>query len=142
MFAYTSIWVEHCFTLAQVSVFGGPAWTYVEERGQWYLHQFLPEQPDLNLTNRAVVSELDDVLTFWLERGVDGFRFDAVAHLVEDGNFDDEPVNKDYTPDGPNEYNSLLHNYTTFHADTYKVVDHWRQMLKKYTEDEGRQRDR
>lgn len=49
-----------------------------EQRGQFYLHQFLPEQPDLNYRNQLVHREMNDVLVYWLDLGVDGFRFDAV----------------------------------------------------------------
>jgi alpha-glucosidase len=60
------------------SVFGGPAWTRVPD-GQWYLHLFAPEQPDLDFTNPEVVADLETTMRFWLDRGVDGFRID-VAH--------------------------------------------------------------
>jgi alpha-glucosidase len=60
------------------SVFGGPAWTRVPD-GQWYLHIFAPEQPDLNFTSPEVVADLEETMRFWLDRGVDGFRID-VAH--------------------------------------------------------------
>jgi alpha-glucosidase len=60
------------------SVFGGPAWTRVSD-GQWYLHLFAPEQPDLDFTNPEVVEDLETTMRFWLDRGVDGFRID-VAH--------------------------------------------------------------
>jgi alpha-glucosidase len=60
------------------SVFGGPAWTRVPD-GQWYLHIFAPEQPDLDFTNPEVLADLDETMRFWLDRGVDGFRID-VAH--------------------------------------------------------------
>jgi alpha-glucosidase len=60
------------------SVFGGPAWTRVDD-GQWYLHLFAPEQPDLDFTNPEVLADLETTLRFWLDRGVDGFRID-VAH--------------------------------------------------------------
>jgi alpha-glucosidase len=60
------------------SVFGGPAWTRVPD-GQWYLHLFAPEQPDLDFTDAAVLDDLETTLRFWLDRGVDGFRID-VAH--------------------------------------------------------------
>jgi alpha-glucosidase len=66
-----------------VSVFGGPAWQRVTDPGgapgQWYLHLFAPEQPDLNWTNDEIKDEFDSILRFWLDRGVDGFRID-VAH--------------------------------------------------------------
>jgi alpha-glucosidase len=60
------------------SVFGGPAWTRVAD-GQWYLHIFAPEQPDLDFTDPEVVADLETTMRFWLDRGVDGFRID-VAH--------------------------------------------------------------
>lgn len=66
------------------SAFGGPAWTYDETSGQWYLHLFLPEQPDLNWGNPAVVQAMHDTLRFWLERGVDGFRADVIHLLGKD----------------------------------------------------------
>ena len=65
------------------SVFGGSAWEYNRERGEWYLHQFMKEQPDLDLRNPAVVKEMKDVMRFWLDLGVDGFRIDSVAHFFE-----------------------------------------------------------
>jgi alpha-glucosidase len=60
---------------------GGPAWTWDEATEQWYLHTFLPQQPDLNWDEPAVVEAMHDVLRFWLDRGVDGFRADVV-HLI------------------------------------------------------------
>ncbi|WP_448624687.1 glycoside hydrolase family 13 protein [Geodermatophilus sp. URMC 64] len=58
------------------SVFGGPAWTRVPD-GQWYLHLFAPEQPDLDFTNPEVLADLETTMRFWLDRGVDGFRIDV-----------------------------------------------------------------
>ena len=66
------------------SVFGGPAWEWAPERGQYYLHNFLISQPDLNLRNPEVQDEMLDVLRFWLERGVDGFRLDTVNYYMHD----------------------------------------------------------
>jgi alpha-glucosidase len=63
------------------SAFGGPAWTWDAATGQWYLHLFLPEQPDLNWAKAEVVEAMHGVLRFWLDRGVDGFRADVV-HLI------------------------------------------------------------
>ena len=76
-------------------MFRGSAWEYNEERGQFYLHQFVAGQPDLNFRNPLVVQEMLNVLSFWLDLGVDGFRMDAVAHIWEDGEFKDEPVSYD-----------------------------------------------
>jgi glycosidase len=64
-------------------VFGGSAWTFNETRGEYYLHQFYSEQPDLNLANPKVVALLKEVLSFWLDLGVDGFRIDAAGHFFE-----------------------------------------------------------
>ena len=73
------------------SVFGGPAWTWDARRGQYYLHNFLPEQPDLNLHNVAVQDALLDVARFWLDRGVDGFRIDAINFAMHDPELRDNP---------------------------------------------------
>lgn len=73
------------------SVFGGPAWTWDARRGQYYMHNFLPEQPQLNLHLPAVQDALLDVARFWLERGVDGFRFDAINFAMHDPRLRDNP---------------------------------------------------
>ncbi|MFF0742669.1 glycoside hydrolase family 13 protein [Streptomyces sp. NPDC004111] len=69
------------------SVFGGPAWTRTTDPdgtpGDWYLHLFAPQQPDLNWENPAVHAEFDSILRFWLERGVDGFRVDVAHGMVK-----------------------------------------------------------
>ncbi|MEM9127669.1 MAG: alpha-amylase family glycosyl hydrolase, partial [Pseudomonadota bacterium] len=67
-----------------LSIFGGPAWEWEGERMQYYLHNFLTEQPDLNFHNPAVQSELLYVARYWLERGVDGFRLDTVNFYFHD----------------------------------------------------------
>jgi alpha-glucosidase len=73
------------------SAFGGSAWSRVTEPdgspGQWYFHLFAPEQPDLNYANPDVVAELSDVLRFWLQRGIDGFRIDVADGLDKDPGF-------------------------------------------------------
>ncbi len=73
------------------SVFGGPSWTWDARRGQYYLHNFLPEQPDLNLHNPQVQEAMLGVARFWLERGVDGFRFDAINFAMHDPQLRDNP---------------------------------------------------
>ena len=79
-----------------MSVFGGPSWTRVPEPdaapagpAQWYYHLFAAEQPDLNWRNPEVVAEFEDVIRFWLDRGVDGFRIDVSDALIKDANFPD-----------------------------------------------------
>lgn len=114
-----------------VGVFGGSAWSYDAETGQYYLHQFCPEQPDLNLRNADVRQALNEVLTFWLDRGVDGFRVDAVPHLVEDSKFRDEPTKSEYDPLRP-QYDHLDHIYTKNLDDNHKIVQEWRALLDTY----------
>ncbi len=70
---------------------GGPAWTWDEATGQWYLHTFLPQQPDLNWDNPEVAGAMHDVLRFWLDRGVDGFRADVVHLIGKDPELPDIP---------------------------------------------------
>jgi alpha-glucosidase len=69
---------------AQESTFGGRAWTYDEGSGQWYHHLFLPEQPDLNWANDDVRDAFDDILRFWFDRGIAGFRIDVAHEIVKD----------------------------------------------------------
>jgi alpha-glucosidase len=73
------------------SAFGGPAWSRDEASGRWYLHTFYPEQPDLDWRNPEVVAAMQGVVRFWLERGVDGFRADAVNVMVKDAELRDDP---------------------------------------------------
>jgi alpha-glucosidase len=73
------------------SVFGGPAWTWDARRRQYYLHTFLKEQPQLNVRNPAVQDALLDSARFWLDRGVDGFRLDAINHAIADAGLRDNP---------------------------------------------------
>ena len=75
-----------------VSVFGGRAWSYDHGSDQWWLHLFLPEQPDLNWANPAVRDEFDRILRFWLERGVDGFRIDVAHALAKHPDLPDIPA--------------------------------------------------
>ncbi|MCI4643164.1 MAG: alpha-amylase family glycosyl hydrolase [Hyphomonadaceae bacterium] len=73
------------------SVFGGPAWQWDARRKQYYMHNFLTSQPDLNLHNRAVQDVLLDAARFWLDRGVDGFRLDAINFAMHDRKLTDNP---------------------------------------------------
>jgi alpha-glucosidase len=73
------------------SVFGGSAWTWDARRGQYYLHNFLVEQPDLNVHNPAVQDALLACAAFWLDAGVDGFRLDAINYAMHDPLLRDNP---------------------------------------------------
>ena len=66
-------------------------WTYREERQQFYLHQYLIQQPDLNYKNPLMKEYMFDNIKYWMDLGVDGFRFDAVTKLIEDERYLDEP---------------------------------------------------
>jgi alpha-glucosidase len=70
----------------------GRAWTFDEPTGQWYLHSFLPEQPDLNWWTPEVRVAMDEVMRFWLDRGVDGFRIDVVHRMAKDPQLRDNPL--------------------------------------------------
>ncbi|MEZ5931919.1 MAG: alpha glucosidase [Alphaproteobacteria bacterium] len=84
-----------------LSVFGGVAWTYEPRRGQYYLHNFLPSQPQLNWHNLAVRDAVLAEAEFWLERGIDGFRIDAIDFALHDPELKDNPVRpKDSSPVG------------------------------------------
>ena len=80
------------------SIFGGSAWEYDEETEMYYLHLFAKGQPDLNWENPKVRQEVYDILRFWLDKGIDGFRMDVISLLSKDQNFPDGPViqNKAY----------------------------------------------
>ena len=93
-----------------VSVFYGSAWTWNEQRQQFYFHQFTKEQPDLNFRNPFVVEEMNEIIRFWLARGVAGFRVDAVNHLFENADLADEPETG--TDNDMNSYGYLHHYHT------------------------------
>ena len=73
------------------SIFGGSAWEYDETRGQYYLHTFLPEQPDLNWENPEVRKALQDIAKFWVDKGVGGFRMDAITYIKKPDYADGRP---------------------------------------------------
>lgn len=73
-----------------LSAFGGSAWTYHEGQGRYYLHSFYPEQPDLDWRNPEVKQAMGDVIRFWVARGVDGFRIDAIDRIMKDASLRDE----------------------------------------------------
>jgi alpha-glucosidase len=74
-----------------LATFGGSAWSPDPHGRGWYLHSFYPEQPDLDWRNPDVVRAMREVMRFWLDRGVDGFRLDAIDRLVKDADFRDDP---------------------------------------------------
>ena len=117
-----------------VSHFGGPAWTLDEATGQYWLHLFLPEQPDLNWRNPKVLDEFDKILTFWLERGVDGFRIDVAQAMVKHPDFPDLPEATSETPAfGPQpEFDKYAHVYDLDQEETKDVFRRWRELVSPY----------
>jgi alpha-glucosidase len=116
-----------------LSCFGGSAWQFDEATAQYYYHAFLPEQPDLNWRNPAVVQAMLEVLRFWLERGVDGFRVDALWHLVKDEHFADNPPNPGWR-EGMDPYHALVPLHTTDRDEVHAVVAQMRRLLDEYPE--------
>lgn len=89
---------------------GSSAWEWDDTRGQYYLHSWHKRQPDLNWTNKEVRRAIKDVMRFWLDLGVDGFRADAVDWIAKDPLFRDDRPNPDYVEDEDSPYDALLHD--------------------------------
>ena len=115
------------------AVFGGPSWTWDARRRQYYLHNFLASQPQLNLHNREVQDALLGVARFWLDRDVDGFRIDALNFAMFD------PLLRDNPPAPPSDkvrtrpFDFQLHVHNQFHPDT----THFLERLRALTDDYG-----
>ncbi|XP_061399013.1 maltase A3-like [Musca vetustissima] len=123
-----------------VSVFRGSAWEWNEQRQEYYLHQFVKKQPDLNYRNPLVRSTMKLVLEYWLAKGVAGFRVDAVPHTIEKapdaaGNWPDEPRNP-YVND-PDDYGYLQHIYTVNQPETIDLVYEFRKVLDDFRAEHG-----
>ena len=104
-----------------LSQFGGPAWTYNRVTDQYYLHTFLSKQPDLNWRNPLVREAMFNVLRFWLERGVDGFRVDALWLMIKDAQLRDNPPNPAYQP-GQSAINRLLPVYNADQPEIHELI--------------------
>jgi alpha-glucosidase len=114
-----------------LSNFGGSAWEKDEATGQYYYHAFLKEQPDLNWRNPGLRQAMYDVLRFWLDRGVDGFRVDVIWHLMKDPELRDNPPNLGYEPH-QSEVNRLLQVHSADHPDVHKVIKEMRRVVDAY----------
>uniref|UniRef100_A0A8C9ZJ21 Amino acid transporter heavy chain SLC3A1 n=1 Tax=Sander lucioperca TaxID=283035 RepID=A0A8C9ZJ21_SANLU len=123
-----------------VSVFGNSSWTYDDVRGQCYLHQFLKEQPDLNFRNPNVYKEMTDIIHFWLEKGVDGFRMDAVKHMLEATHLRDEPQVDPNKPESVKTEFDLHHDYTYTQLGLHDLLRSWRAVLDVYSREPGKYR--
>ncbi|EFN63688.1 Maltase 1 [Camponotus floridanus] len=119
-----------------ISISGGPAWTYVKSLKQWYLHQYGPGLPDLNYSNSAVIQEMQNILTFWLDTGIDGFRVDSAAFIFEDKKLRDEP-RSNATGETPQDYGYLNHIYTTDQIASYELFGSWKKYLDEYADEDN-----
>lgn len=106
----------------QAAFTGGSAWTWDAGTEQWYLHMFLPEQPDLDWSNPEVEAAMHDVMRFWLDRGVDGFRIDVVHGLGKDPDL----------PDDPPELAGIPHSSFNNHPSVHPILRRMRAMVDRY----------
>ncbi|GAB3483647.1 alpha-glucosidase [Marinomonas epiphytica] len=120
-----------------LSVFGGPAWHWDSRRRQYYLHNFLDSQPDLNFHNEEVVQAVLDTVEFWLKRGVDGFRLDTANYYYHDLALRDNPPKQEVVegsigvrPDNPYAYQ--LHLYDKSRPENVLFLRRLRALLDRY----------
>ena len=121
-----------------LSVFGGPAWEWDGVRKQYYMHNFLASQPDLNFHNREVQDAVLDAVKFWLDRGVDGFRLDTVNYYFHDKELRDNPPHvpdsEDAGLDAPdvNPYGMQSHLYDKTQPENIEFLKRFRALLDQY----------
>ncbi|MEM9758410.1 MAG: alpha-glucosidase family protein [Pseudomonadota bacterium] len=117
-----------------LSVFGGPAWTWDSRRNQYYLHNFLTEQPDLNFHNPEVQDAILAVASFWLDRGVDGFRLDVCNFYFHHQSLNDNPPRQfaDGEPRGPNPHEWQQHIYCRSQPENLVFLSRLRQLTDGY----------
>lgn len=120
-----------------LSIFGGPAWQWEPRRGQYYLHNFLTEQPDLNFYNPDVRQAVLDNVEFWLKKGVDGFRLDAINFCYHDAQLRDNPAKpkdkrqgRGFSEDNP--YAFQYHYYNNTQPENIEFMQDIRALLNKY----------
>ena len=121
------------------AVFGGPAWEFDTATGRYYLHSFLPEQPDLNWRNPEVVAAMHDTLRYWLDRGVDGFRIDVAHFIMKDPDLADNPPATPPTGDADFKamggYDRWDHVNDKGHPDVHEAFKGIRRVLDEYDGD-------
>lgn len=114
-----------------VSDFGGSSWEWDARTGQYYLHAFLKEQPDLNWRNAELRAAMMDVLRFWLDRGVDGFRIDVLWHIVKHAEFPDNPINPAWTPE-VRDRDRLIQAHSTDQPEAHAITAEMRRLVDGY----------
>lgn len=116
-----------------LSVFGGRAWEFDQASGQYYYHAFLKEQPDLNWRNPEVREAVYDIMRYWLNKGVDGFRVDVMWHLIKDNQFRNNPKNPGYNEHMAT-YEQVLPVYSTDQPEVHEIVMEMRKVVEEYNE--------
>ncbi|PRY15528.1 alpha-glucosidase [Pontibacter ummariensis] len=116
-----------------LAVFGGSAWEWDEKTEQYYYHAFLKEQPDLNWRNPEVQQAMFEVMRFWLDKGVDGFRVDVMWHMIKDKQLRDNPPNPNYQPQ-QSTYEQVIPAYSTDQPEVHDIVAMMREVMNKYDE--------
>jgi alpha-glucosidase len=116
-----------------LSEFGGPAWTLDAATGQFYYHAYLSRQPDLNWRNQQVNAAMLDVLRFWLARGVDGFRVDAIHHLFEDPELRDNPPDTEWR-EGMSPARRVIRQRTMDLPEVHNAVAEMRHVADQYSD--------
>lgn len=114
-----------------ISEFGGSAWEYDHSTRQYYCHSFLKEQPDLNWHNPAVREAIWDVMRYWLEKGVDGFRVDVMWYMIKDKLFRDNPPNPEWH-EGMPEHDKLIPAFSNDQPEVHEVVAEMRKVLDEF----------
>ena len=117
-----------------ISDFGGSAWEYDAATGQYYYHAFLKEQADLNWRNPDVRAAMMDVLRFWFDRGVDGFRIDVLWHMVKHADFPDNPANPAYRTE-MGEMHAVLQSNSTDQPEVHDIAAEMRRIADGYSGD-------
>lgn len=117
-----------------LSAFGGSAWEFDEQTGQYYYHAYLKEQPDLNWRNPEVKEAMLEVMRFWLDKGVDGLRVDAVWHVIKDDQLRDDPVSPDYDSETMSPYYRLNAKYSADRPEVHDVIRLMREVVDEYDE--------
>lgn len=118
-----------------LSVFGGPAWEWDDATGQYYLHSFLPSQPDLNWRNPEVRSAMLETVRFWLDRGVDGIRIDVADYLMKDPALRDNPAAGAAADmfKARGAYDHFNHIHDKAHPDVHGIFRDLRRILEDYS---------
>lgn len=114
-----------------ISDFGGSSWQFDETTGQYYLHAFLPSQPDLNWRNAELREAMMAVLRFWLDRGVDGFRIDVLWHIIKAAALPDNPINAGWTPERT-QRDSLIQLHSTDQPEAHEISAEFRALADNY----------